>query len=119
MVFVDILEGDAERARLLAIDHEIDLRRRRQALDIDLLQNPARIGLGDQPVGGGNQRRIALLPAILQAKAEAGGIAEIIDRRRLQRGNPGIADRRQLPVDVGHDRPRPNPRADVPTSPSA
>src|SRR6202000_2051570 len=36
--------------------------------------------------------------------AEAGGVAEVVDRRRLQRRYPGVTDRGQIPVDVGDDR---------------
>ena len=103
---VDVLEGDAECAGLFAVDHQIDLRRLRQALDIDLLQHRAGIGFRDQAIGRRDQRRIAFLAAVLQAEREARGIAEIVDRRRLQRRNPGVADRRQLAVDVGDDRGR-------------
>src|SRR6185369_7708883 len=99
---VDVLEGDAERAGLFAVDHQVDLRRRRQALDIDFLQHAAGVGFRDQAIGGGDQRRIALLAAVLQAEREAARITEIVDRRRLQRRNFGIAyRRRQVAVDVG------------------
>ena len=101
---VDVLEGDAERAGLFAVDHQIDLRRLRQALDIDLLQHRAGIGFRDQAIGRRDQRRIAFLAAILQAEREAARIAEVVDWRRLQRRNPGVADRRQVAVDVGDDR---------------
>src|SRR3954467_12495929 len=93
---VDVLKGDAERAGLFAVDHQIDLRRRRQALDIDFLQHTAGIGFRDQLIGGGAQRRIALLAAVLQPEREAARIAEIVDRRRLQRRNLGVADRREV-----------------------
>src|SRR4030095_9889824 len=48
--------------------------------------------------------RITLLATVLQAEREAARIAEIVDRRRLQRRNLGVADRRrQIAGDVGDD----------------
>ncbi len=103
MVWLMSSKVTPKRAGLLAVDHQVDLRRRRQALDIDLLQHAAGIGFGDQPVGGGDQRRIAFLAAVLQPEREARGVAEIVDWRRLQRRNFGVADRGQIAVDVGDD----------------
>jgi hypothetical protein len=103
---VDVLEGDTECAGFFAIYHKIDLRRRRQALDIDLLQDVARVGFADQPLGRGVQGGKTFLATILKPETETGGVAEIVDRRRLQRRYPGIADRREILVDVSHDRGR-------------
>jgi hypothetical protein len=50
---VDVLEGHAERRGLLAIDDQLDLRRRRQSLDIDVLQDRA---LFSQRSGAGPSR---------------------------------------------------------------
>ena len=65
---VDVLEGDAERAGLLAVDHQIDLRRRRQALDIDLLQHA---GWHWLPRSAGRRRRPA--PDSPSGRDPAGG----------------------------------------------
>ena len=101
---VDLLEGHAERRRLLAVDIQFDLRRGRQAFDIDILQDRAARGGREQLILRAHQFGIALLAAILQTEAEAGRIAEIVDRRRLQRRDLGVADRlAELLVDVGDD----------------
>jgi hypothetical protein len=82
----------AEGAGLLAVDHEIDHARLGQALDIDLLEHRTRIGLRDQLIGGAHQGRITLLAAVLKPEREARGVAEIVDRRRLQRGDLCVTD---------------------------
>ena len=79
------------------------LRRGRQAFDINVLKHRALRGGGEQLVFRAHQFGIAALAAILQAEAEAAGIAEIVDRRRLQRGDFAVAQRREGAVDVGDD----------------
>src|SRR6185437_6933707 len=100
----DILECEAERAGLFAVDHQIDLRRLWQSLDMDLPQNRAGVGLGHELVGGPGQGRITFLRAILQTEAEAGRIPEIVYRWWFQRCDLGVSDRGQIAVDVGDDR---------------
>ena len=100
---VDILEGDAEGCGLFAVDHQLDLRRRRQSLDVHVLQHRASLGRCEQLVLCLHQCNVAALAAVLQAKAEAGRVAEIIDRRRLKRGDLRVLDRCECPVGVVHD----------------
>ncbi len=85
-----------KRAGLLAVDDQIDLRRRRQSFDIDVLKHGALLGGGEQLVRGAHQLRIAPLAAILQAETEAAGIAEIVDRRRLQRRDFAVTNRGEV-----------------------
>ena len=100
---VDLLERDAQRRGLLAVDHQLDLRRGRKPLDIDVLQHRAPGGCRKQLVFRAHQLDIAALSAVLQAEAEAARIAEVVDRRRLQRRDLGVAERRKAAVDVGDD----------------
>ena len=101
---VDFLERHSKRSRLLAVDTQLHLRCGRQSFDINVLKHRALRGGGKQLVFRAHQLRIAALAAILQAKAEAAGIAEIVDRRRLQRGDFAVAQRSKGAVDVGDDR---------------
>ena len=67
---VDVLEADAERRQgLLAVDHELGLRRRRETLDIDLLQDRALLGEREQLLLRRHQHRVALLGPVLEAEA--------------------------------------------------
>ena len=115
---VDLLEGHPKRGRLLAVDDQLHLRRGRQAFDINVLKHRALRGRGEQLVFRAHQFGIAALAAILQAEAEAAGIAEIVDRRRLQRGDFAVAQRRESAIDVGDDRSGGVGPAAAPTSPS-
>ena len=101
---VDILEGDAERTRFLAIDRQVDLRRGRQTFDINVLQNRTRIGVGNEFFGRLNQRGESLLRTILQTEREARRIAEIVDRRRLKRRNLGVAQACEFAIHISDDR---------------
>ncbi len=101
---VDVLEGDTQRRRLLAVDDELDLLRRRQPFDIDVLQHRA-LGSGrEQEVLGAHQLRVAALRPVLQAEAESARVPEVVDRRRLQRRDARVGDAREGLVGVGHDR---------------
>ena len=62
---VDVLEGHAERRGLLAVDDQFDLRRRRQSLDIDVLQDRALFRGGQELILRAHQRDISLLRPVL------------------------------------------------------
>ena len=101
---VDLLEGHPERGRLLAVDDQLDLRRGRQSFDINVLKYCVLGGGGQQLVFRAHQLAITTLTAILQAETEAAGIAKVVDRRRLQRRDFAVAQRREAAVNVGDDR---------------
>ncbi len=100
---VDLLEGDAERGRLLAVDVEPHLRRGRQSFNVHVLQDRAALRRGEQLILGLHQLVVAALSAVLQTEAEARRVAEVVDRRRLKRGNLRVVDRAHLLIDIGDD----------------
>ena len=50
----------------------------------------------EQLVARGEQRRVAVAAAVLQAEGEAGRVAELGDRRRTQREDERVAHARQI-----------------------
>ncbi len=90
---VDVGERHAERSRLFAIDQKLHQWRFRQAFGIDVLQHAASLRRRKQLILRLHQRTVTLLAAVLQTETESAGIAEVVDRRRLQRRDLGVADR--------------------------
>ena len=91
---VDVVERDAERARPVAVDVDLQLRRVLEPVGAHACEHLALRRHAEQLVARRDQRCVAVAAAVLEAEGEAGGGAELGDRRRHEREDERVAHAR-------------------------
>ena len=90
-------EDEAERAGLGLVDVDVELRRVVEAVGAHAGEQRVLGGQAEQLVARGHQAVVAEAAAVLQLEVEAGGVAELLHRRRHEREDLRVADLREAP----------------------
>ncbi len=103
---VDAGHGDAERLGLLAVDIDLQLRRVFLAFRAHAHQHRALGRHAQHHVARFHQLGVALAGAVLQAEVKARGVAQLGNRRRVEREDDRVLDERQRAEGTAHQRLR-------------